>query len=197
MPDGPAKPDLWNAVKADAARDGGDLVKRIQGTVPGAVTALAKNFFDLSYKLRFPQVPDENGTPVDSTLLFGMAGSYDATYLLTYAMVANNSDAKTFTGAQLAQGFAKTRDGALTNVGTANYSAAVGALRGGQSIDFNGASGPLDFDLTTGTAPSDMIIWCVRKNPNSATGDYQRFDDTGLTFDSLSGALQGTYTCPE
>lgn len=196
VPDGPAKPELWAAVKADKA-NGGNLVSRIKGTVPGAPTLLAKNFFDLNYKLRFPTAPNEDGEQVGSTLLFGMAGSYDAVYLLSYAMIAQNSAAKTFNGLELSRGFGKTIDGLPVDVGSANFGAAVGALRTPSNIDFNGASGPLNFDLQTGTAPSDMIIWCVRQNPNSPTGDFQRYDDTGQTWAASSQALVGTYNCPE
>ena len=191
LPDGPAKTELFDAVKAKP-----ELAERIQGTVPGASTTLATNFFDLGYKLKFPQVPDENGSPVDSTLLFGMAGSYDATYLITYAMVASKLPGKAYTGSQIAAGFAQQIAGTPIDVGFANFGAATTALRSGLTIDFNGASGPLTFDLATGTAPSDMIIWCVRKNPSSATGDYQRYDSTGQTFNSQAGTLDGTYTCP-
>lgn len=194
VPDGPAKPELWAAVKADSD-NGGDLAARIQGTVPGASTPLAQNFFNASYKIKYPQVPNEDGTLVDSTLVFGMAGSYDATYLLAYSIISTNTNAKSYTGLELARGFAKSIGGAPIDVGTANFSQAVGALRGGLNIDFNGASGPLDFDLATGTAPSNMIIWCVRKNPN--TQNFERTDNTGQFFNSVTGQLEGTYACPE
>ncbi len=191
IPDGPAKPELFAAVKAQP-----ELATRIQGTVPGAVTPLASNFFNFGYKSKYPQSPDADGNMVDSTLLFGMAGSYDATYLLAYAMIATNTDSQTFTGSQFAKGFAKTINGAAVDVGPANFLTAVTPIRA-SGIDFNGASGPLNFDLAKGEAPSNVIIWCVRKNPNSATGDFQRFDDTGQTFDSLTSELEGPYSCPQ
>ena len=34
-------------------------------------------------------------------------------------------------------------------------------LQSGGSINFAGASGPLDFDLATGEAMSDILIWCL------------------------------------
>lgn len=191
IPDGPAKKELFDYVKSKP-----EIAARIQGTVPGAVTPLADNFFNFKYKAKFPKVPDENGNPVDSALLFGMAGSYDATYLLSYAMASTNVNAKTFTGSQYSKGLGKTISGINTDVGTANFGAAIEALHAGQGIDFNGASGPLNFDVATGTAPSNMIIWCVRENPNSANGDFQRYDATGQIYNSVTSQLEGTYSCP-
>lgn len=184
-PDAPAKPELWAAVKANP-----ELATRVRGVVPGRVTPLASNFFD-RYRIKFPQAPDSDGNLVASTLLFGMAGSYDATYLLTYAMLASGTDKTTFTGPELAVGMSKTVSGALVSVGTADFGPAVTSLQKGESINVNGASGALDFDLSTGTAPSDIIVWCVRKNPS--TNDYERFD-TAQYF-TAAGQLEGDFSC--
>jgi hypothetical protein len=37
-------------------------------------------------------------------------------------------------------------------------------------INFDGASGPLDFDNETGEALSDIATWCVRRNSNGSYG---------------------------
>lgn len=191
LSDGTAVPELWTSVANNPS-----LATRIRGTVPGAITPLTKSWFDFNYKTAFPQGPNEKGTMVPSTLVFGMAGCYDATYLLAYAMMSSQTaDSKVFTGPMLADGLAKTIGGAPVDVGKANFSAGSNAMRSGAAIDFTGTSGPLDFDIAHGEAPSDLIVWCVKKNPN--TNSYERADDTGQTYVASSSSLQGPFACPQ
>jgi hypothetical protein len=50
-------------------------------------------------------------------------------------------------------------------------------------IDFDGASGPLDFDNATGEAVSDIAMWCLRHENGSVTFDPP--------LDSYYSAAQG------
>jgi hypothetical protein len=58
----------------------------------------------------------------------------------------------------------------------------------GTSPDVFGAAGPLDFNLATGEAPSDIQIWCM---PRGSDGTAQSAIGSGLYLDAGSNALQG------
>ena len=52
-------------------------------------------------------------------------------------------------------------------------------------IDFNGVSGPLDFNNDTGEAPSDIALWC----PDAAK---DRFPQLSTYYSASTGALVTT-----
>ncbi len=159
-----------------AAND--DLRKRILGTVPGTANDLFKAF-QKAY----------SGAFTDSTSpdVFGTAGAYDSAYLLAYSIVA--SGAQPITGATIASGFSKlVPPGTPTNVGGLQINGAFGLLTAGQPIDFNGASGPLDFDLATGEAPSDIQVWCLPRGDAGAGPGTS----SGLFYNAATGLLEGS-----
>jgi branched-chain amino acid transport system substrate-binding protein len=173
--DGGLIPELWD--KVVAKNDG--LRKRITGTVPGTNNDLFKAFKS-SYSTQF-----KDGTSPDA---FGAAGSYDILYLLAYSIVANGSTP--ITGPSLAAGLAKmVPPGDSIDVGGDGVNMAFPVLTAGKNIDFNGASGPLDFDLATGEAPSDIQIWCMPKDPNGAA---QSGIGSGLFYNAKTNKLEGT-----
>jgi hypothetical protein len=49
-------------------------------------------------------------------------------------------------------------------------------------LDFDGVSGPLDFDVQTGEARSDMGLWCLRR------------EGAEVVFEPLLGAYYSTET---
>jgi branched-chain amino acid transport system substrate-binding protein len=186
--DGAEVPDLALYVAArEAANATGssDLRVRITGSVPGTDSALFKTF-----------VSAYNGHFTDGTdpTVFGAAGAYDITYMLAYSAVANGS--KPLTGANLAAGMAKLiPPGTPTDVGSNNINTAFAKLSANNAIDFNGASGPLNFDVKTGEAPSDIQIWCLSKDPS--TGHAKAAVNSGQFYDAAAGKLSGTFmNCP-
>src|SRR5262249_21007055 len=103
-------------------------------------------------------------------------GTYDAAYLIAYAVIA--LCAKDVTGASLADALRRTvPPGPRVDVGPNAINDAVMSLRSGTNIDFNGASGPLDFDVATGDAEADIQVWCLDVD---ATGKATSFKDSGL-----------------
>jgi branched-chain amino acid transport system substrate-binding protein len=78
-------------------------------------------------------------------------------------------------------------------VGPNTINQAISALQGGGSINFDGASGPLDFDPATGEAPSDIDIWCV--DIDSGTGQTLFVSDT-QHYDAAMGEVVGAASCP-
>jgi ABC-type branched-subunit amino acid transport system substrate-binding protein len=177
IPDGPRKPELITALMGNDA-----LRKRIRGTVPGVVTPLADNFFFDRYKIAFP----EN----NPTLSYGMAGSYDAIYLFAYALASIQGEP---TGVKFAAGLAKTAGASpRIDVGPASISQGIQTMTNGRTINFNGASGPLDFDPLIGEAPSDYTIFCVRFDD---MGIPYYFDSTGQTYSAEQKRLIGAFKC--
>ncbi|HZO14895.1 MAG TPA: ABC transporter substrate-binding protein [Polyangiaceae bacterium] len=157
-----------------------ELRSRILGAAPGRKN---ENFdkFVLRYKGAFGDVPST----------FGASNAYDAAYVVAYAITASG-DAP-LVGGGIATGFGMTVGGAqLIDVGPNPINQALGRLRGGEAIDFSGASGPLDFDLTIGEALSDIDVWCVVRNP---MGD-PIFESSGQYYDGVAQVLVGTIDCP-
>ncbi len=175
--DGLQVPELLQKIGAND-----QLRRRVFGTI-GAATGENYDAFVNEYKLNFPD------TQADSYA----AGAYDATLLVSYAIAAAGN---------------KPLKGSLVNTGlkmTAASGGGVPIIRSGYEdinkafaamlttgIDYDGASGPLNFDPVTGEAPADIQIWCVRATGGTASA----FVPSGLNFSASSGALQGTISCP-
>ncbi|MFO0614621.1 MAG: ABC transporter substrate-binding protein [Polyangiaceae bacterium] len=132
---------------------------RTRVTSPGTDAAVNVNYqkFTSAYQSLFST--DPNGGPE----VFGGAGAYDIVYLLSIAAVSAQD--RPLTGAEFARGLARTSMGTGINVGQAQLNVAFSTMSTASgSIDFNGASGPLDWDLKRGEAVSDIVIWCLPKN---------------------------------
>ena len=148
------KPELLAAAADDALR------KRGRGTIPASPTSTAFNGFILKYVGAFGPAPQ----------VFGMAGAYDAMFLLTYGIAT--APRQPITGAALAAGFARLVSGSKLEVGGANLSTGFQILAtSGGTFNLEGASGPLDFDLRTGEAPSNIDVWCIAKDGNARRSD--------------------------
>ena len=144
--DGGAVPELSSSVGTNA-----DLRKRIFGTIPGT-----DNETNGVFRQRYA-AGIKDGTSPDVS---GTANAYDALYLIAYALAAQGD--KPVTGATIAEGLRRlVPPGRLVRPGATQINAAFSALASGQNIDYDGASGPLDFNLDVGEADSDIQIWCV------------------------------------
>lgn len=189
LADGQKKPELTALVdpadaKTPAPADREGLRKRIRGTQPGVLTPLAQTFFNVAYKEAYG---------ADSVLSYGMAGTYDIGYMVTYALTA--SKGAPVTGTDLAKNMALLTGGTQKiDVGSTGLSKGMEAMLKGEKIDFNGASGPLDFDVATGEAPSDYGIWCVKVDPNNNARVFE--EATGQSYSASTSALTGTFSCP-
>ena len=94
------------------------------------------------------------------------------------------------TGSDLASGMASLVPGgsrADLDVGGNNINQAFQFLIAGTGIDYTGASGPLNFDLAHGEAPSDIQIWCIKSGGSSEV-------NSGLYFDAANTTLGGAFT---
>ncbi len=147
-----------------------DLLTRIEGTEPDHQFQPHYDNFDLRYRRRF-------GAPAQ---VFS-ANAYDATYILAYA-IATLPTTQEPTGQTVAKAVDKLIDGQRIEVGPNDISDALNALQAGGSINFEGASGPLDFDTSLGEAPANVARWNIQERDNGqirffVTGSYVIADD--------------------
>lgn len=166
--------ELLTAVTGNAS-----LAARVRGTVPGTSNTLF-GAFSIQYQGKYGA----------GATAFGMAGAYDSMYLLAYDMVSLG--AQPITGANLSSAMAKMIGGQKLAVGAANIKTAFQVLQSGNAIDIDGASGPLDFDLTQHEAKSDITVWCISKD---GTGN-PIFAASGRYYDAPSGTMKGVFACP-
>jgi len=102
---------------------------------------------------------------------YGVTGSYDAFYLIAYALVASNGNAPT--GATIAEGLKRVvPPGLRIEAGPSGVSAALAEFTGGRNIDYDGVTGTLDFDVATGESPGDYNLYCVQSSNFVPTGQY-------------------------
>lgn len=167
-------PETAAAVNEYAAEAGSDIRKRVLGTVPGTTSLLFQKFAKA--------YTDKFGTTT-SPATFGAAGSYDATFLLAYSIAAQG--AGPITGSSLSNGLkllVPVNNNPTINAGTADMPTGFSQVVGGAPINYNGASGPLDFEVNSGEAPSDIQYWCV---PNAGVSEPK---SSGAYYSPTSGA---------
>jgi branched-chain amino acid transport system substrate-binding protein len=178
FPDAVLSSDLSQAVGPDD-----NLRARVTGTVPGTQNQQFIGFVD-RYNLKYSSQKD--AFPANT---FGAAGGYDAVFLLTYATATLNGMPEN--GKNLAEGLKKLSDemGTVIDAGAKNVSKGFTELLSKGTINYNGASGPLDFDETTGEAPSDIQIWCLPESGGMTGGGRS----SGRFYEAASGKLAGTF----
>ena len=133
-----------------AANDPPDLRQRIVGATPGTEDANYQQF-----KLNYPTVARDGSDPNS----FGASNTYDSVYVTAFAAVALG--AEKVTGRSLANAIAKLKSGPKINVGVNDLNQGLNLLSQGQTIDLEGVSGPLDFDLATGDVLQQIQVWCI------------------------------------
>ncbi len=169
--DGGVVNELWGVVGNAPVRS------RILGTVPGSDNDLFKTF-RLKYRSTFS---DDTSPDV-----FGASGGYDAMYLLAYSMVSMGVEK--VSGPRLAQGIETlVPPGEKIAVGLNQINDTFFAIQSGKSVDFEGASGPLDFAVATGEASSDIQVWCLPATDGVAGPAAH----SGLLLDASTGQLEG------
>lgn len=135
------------------------LYDRIEGTEADHQAPGPYERFALAYQQRFREPPRIYAT-----------NSYDAAYLAAYAAMAVGR--RGATGTELAQAMSRLVVGTIVDTGPTALGSARATLREGGSIDYNGVSGPLDFDLATGEAPANVSLWRPGRRPDGTV----RFD---------------------
>jgi hypothetical protein len=134
-------------------------------------------------------------SPVKVTPDYCTNSSYDAFYLVAYATYALG-DAP-ITGTSLGRAMGRLLPpGKRIDVGPGGIYAAYEALRGGGSIDLNGAMGSLDFDAATGEAPSDQALLCSVRDARTNQTNQARSEESGVVYHTATDTLDGRLRCP-
>jgi len=155
------------------------LNERIVGTAPGARRSRLFDSFSTAFQGTFDQ--REPGNLAE----FG----YDAAYLAAYAIAISRKANPT--GRELAEAMKhmSCHDKPPVPVGPTGFSGHFRDAATDGCIDFDGASGPLDFNPDTGEALSDIGMWCVRRNPDGSYGfeppldSYYSVNDSAVAVD--------------
>lgn len=160
---------------------------RTRGTSSVLLTPLAQDFFNNRYKTAYPDTKE---------LVFGMAQSYDSLYLAAYAIGATKpTRTSAIVSFDVAKAMTKVTGGTVkVDVGPSSLKEGLEAVRKGEPIEFNGATGPLDFNPAVGEAPGDYAVWCVRLDPNDQKPIFE--NATGMKWNFQTNALEGTFNCP-
>lgn len=130
------------------------LESRVIGTAPGARTSSRYNNFASRFYGAF------EGPPGNLAEF-----AYDTVYWVAYGIMLSGQHYPS--GEQLADAMQRVSckgEESLTNPDTPSgfYSFAA-SLKPDSCFDFEGVSGPLDFDAVTGDAESDIAMWCLRE----------------------------------
>lgn len=154
------------------------LNERIVGTAPGARRSPLYRGFERSFRGAF-----DNRSP-GNLAEFG----YDAAYLVAYAIAIANKVSPS--GRELATAMrnvsCKGDDITKVPAGSQDFSGYFTTAERNGCIDFEGASGPLDFNPDTGEALSDIAMWCVRRK---AAGSYGFEPPLASYYSVESGAI--------
>lgn len=177
FPDGGKVDELLALADADTSTP--PLSVRVRGTAgSGALNNPRYDSFALRYQSRYnapPGIYSEN--------------AYDAMYLLAYSILAAGDGA--LTGPFIASGLKMMSDGSKVDAGPNNINATINALSGGGSIDYEGASGPLDFNNDTGEASSNIEVWCLGENNQMKSV----FTSSDQFYEAATDTVVGTDTC--
>lgn len=141
------------------------------GTNPASPSGELYNAFALKYDANFKAPP---GTFA--------ANSYDAAYLIALAHAAAAGAGLTSPdGRALAEGLTRLSRGSRIELGVQDFGRALTELSASDTstVDVVGVSGPLDFDATTGEAPSGIEMW---RFDNSLS----RISNLGVVYDGQS-----------
>jgi ABC-type branched-subunit amino acid transport system substrate-binding protein len=98
------------------------------------------------------------------------AHAYDAAWLVAYGAAWARLQEGSITGTHIARGLRKVSDGEPLEVRPTNWNRVKQLFSSGQAIDVRGASGDLDYDLTTEELSARIEIWQIQGD--AFTGVY-------------------------
>jgi branched-chain amino acid transport system substrate-binding protein len=166
MPDAPKNED---AARRQLPNPSADLRARILGTVAKTPDQSYPpyNAFAIRFLLKYPTI-----TPNASSVAQG----YDAAYLVGLAIAAGGPSGK-----DIARGMRKLSDpNAMRFIAdTTKLPAVLADLTKGRSINYEGASGPLDFNAKGDPSTGAVAIWCLEQDGSLTEQTLPLLDESG------------------
>jgi ABC-type branched-subunit amino acid transport system substrate-binding protein len=159
-----------------------ELGRRVFG-----VTPISNGAANLRFVAHYNEAfPDEHVTKTDAPNT-----AYDAFYLLAFASYA--IPGRDITGYTISNAFEKLMPpGRKVEVGLTGILDAYAELSAGRAIDFVGATGPYDFDRTTGESSFDQAILCVSFDAQGKAVDGA---ESGIVYLAAEHRLVGQSHC--
>ncbi|HEY6558120.1 MAG TPA: ABC transporter substrate-binding protein [Polyangiaceae bacterium] len=153
-----------------------ELGTRILGSAPGLRTTPRFNGFRDRFRLSFDQEP---GNLAEF--------AYDAAYLVAYAVASAKTQRPT--GGELAGALRNMScpEGTAIEPGPDAFATGLAAVTETSCVNYEGASGPLDFDSLTGEARNDYSLWCPAPDASGKT----TFRELGKWYDNVSRHMSG------
>ncbi len=167
LADGACDKDLaTHPFDADASLLGARCVR------PGQPPTETYQVFAERFKQRFGADPGEQAYTQHA---------FDAVYVvaLGHAWATGTGSSGGVTGTTLAEGLRHLSSGEPHVFKPNDITAMVAALKKGQPVDVEGASGLLNFNPETGEAPSDYEVWSLGKHGELTSNSYYQVDDLG------------------
>lgn len=167
LSDSAHNPDLLGAVTNPKQ------LTKVRGTLPGGPAGPAYQTFASRYISKFGVDPAQQSYT---------AHSYDAAYCLAlaHAWALRPDGSGKADGKALSEGLQQLASAATpATLGPTGFSALRKALSSGTAVNVEGASGPLDFDVESGEAPSPVQIWTVSSDGAFAPEKWVRVANVG------------------
>jgi ABC-type branched-subunit amino acid transport system substrate-binding protein len=146
------------------AASASELFPRIRGTAPATPAGAVYDSFAASYAAA-------NGGE-DVTILSYTAQSFDAAWLAIDATAWAIHKEDTLSGLTMARGLRKVSDGPPIDIRPTAWNEVKARFAAGESVDVYGASGPLDYDPTTGETQATIEVWVIDPETGSFATDH-------------------------
>ena len=157
LPDSASHPQLLTEV-TPAARE---LFANVRGTRPAVFEHLG-----LRDELFAAFVVEYGGDPAASSFT---AQSYDAAWLVLYGVAWALVQEDALTGTTIARGLRHVSAGLPQSIRPSTWGDLTAAFAEGASVDVEGASGPLDYDLSTEELLAPIEVWTLQQDGASWT----------------------------
>ncbi len=165
---GDAMKNLQEATQAPAA-----LENRIWGTGPRNVAEFDYQPYTI-FRLKFETEMSDNADNYQF-----VANAFDAIYAVAFGAAAEG-----FSGPEIAEGLTRLGSGDNILPSSTDAQTALEILSQGQSINYQGASGPLNFDENGDPEPLPIALWCFEDGQIPERGEIYNHE-TGI-FEYMS-----------
>ena len=152
----------------EASRAPAQLEGRLWGTGPRSVAEFDYQPYTI-FRIKFEREMNDNADNYQF-----VANAFDALYAVAFAAAADG-----FTGPAIAQGLTKLSDGEEIFPSSTDAQRAINTLSEGGTIDYQGASGPLNFDEMGNAESMPIALWCFENGQVPERGEiYDQQTDT-------------------